>query len=459
MVRTTRRWLIGRASIAAMVAVCTGRADPVPPATTPAPAEPGVVGIITPDALISYPDLIVHSGKVLTVDRGFSVAEALAARDGRILAVGRTADIRRLAGPKTRIIDAQGKSVIPGIIDSDGDNAFAGGDLYKDTMVNGKVGEKVRGKDVPEMIDKVRALVATAAPGSLVFVRMSDEFRNQLSKLTARDLDPVAPKNPLMLSLSSSDGIVNTLMLERAFKAGLRRDHFQVVKDANGEPTGQLFSRALGFIGWNLRDWPQITEDILKEQERILAGFAKVGVTTLTGHASGYTVTIVSQLYHRGRLTLRIRPDIDFARQNPMSDQIIRRVPNLVNFGLGDGMVRIAGAAVGPVDGASDGGGILTHAAKGRIPAEIGGHPNGANKWTGEQWTGKLWLRDLTEAEKRDTEWETFQLLRKHGWNIGGNHNMGSGAAEIVISRCSTPRLGATSRSRTCWPATPSITT
>lgn len=429
----TRRWLIGRAWIGAVLAACTGQtAPPAPPAATAATA-PGAGGVIPPAELVSYPDLVVLNGKVLTVDKDFSVAEAVAARDGRVLAVGTTADIRRLAGPKTRIVDARGKSVIPGIIDSDADNAFAGGDLYKDTMVNGKVGGKVRGKDVPEMFGKVRALVATAAPGSPVYVRMSDEFRNELSKLTAKDLDAIAPANPLMLSLSSSDGVVNTAMLERAFAAGLRRDHFQVVKDASGKPTGQLFSRALGFVGWNLRDWPQITEDILSEQERILAGFAQVGVTTLTGHASGYTVTIVSQLYHRGRLTLRIRPDIDFARQNPMSDQIIRRVPNLVNFSLGDGMVRIAGAAVGPVDGASDGGGILTHDPKKRIPPEIGGSPYGANKWTGEQWTGKQWLRDLTDAERRDTEWETFQLLRQHGWNIGGNHNMGSGAAEIVM--------------------------
>lgn len=439
MLRTTRRWLLGRAWIGAVVAACSGPSSPATssaPSPTPSPAgagTAGAAGIVPPAELIAYPDLIVINGKVLTVDKTFSVAEAIAARDGRVLAVGATAAIRRLAGPKTRIIDAQGKSVVPGIIDSDADNAFAGGDLYKDTMVNGKVGQKVRGANVAEMLDKVRGLVATAAPGSPVYVRMSDEFRNQLSNLTAKDLDAIAPKNPLMLSLSSSDGVVNTLMLERAFAAGLRREHFQVVKDKDGAPTGQLFSRALGFVGWNLRDWPQLTEETYKEQEQLLVAFAKAGVTTLTGHASGYTVTIISQMYHQGRLKLRVRPDIDFARQNPMADQIIRRVPNLVNFGLGDGMVRIAGAAVGPVDGASDDGGILTNAPKKRIPPEIGGSPNGADKWTGEQWTGKQWVRDLTDAEKRDTEWETFQLLRKHGWNIGGNHNMGSGAAAIVM--------------------------
>ena len=46
----------------------------------------------------------------------------------------------RLAGPDPRRVDLRGRSVVPGFIDSDGDNAFAGGDLYKDTMVNGKVG-------------------------------------------------------------------------------------------------------------------------------------------------------------------------------------------------------------------------------------------------------------------------------------------------------------------------------
>jgi len=58
--------------------------------------------------------------------------------------------------------------VTPGFIDSDGDNAFAGGDLYKDTMVNGKVGKKVRGKNVPEMLEQVHKLVLQAKPGSSV---------------------------------------------------------------------------------------------------------------------------------------------------------------------------------------------------------------------------------------------------------------------------------------------------
>ena len=133
-------------------------------------------GQSVPPELIRYADSILYNGKVLTADKNFTVAQAVAVRDGKILAVGTNAEIQRMAGPATRRVDLAGRSLVPGFIDSDGDNAFAGGDLYKDTMVNGVVGKKVRGKDVPEMLEQVRKLVSQAKPGSNVYVRMADEF-------------------------------------------------------------------------------------------------------------------------------------------------------------------------------------------------------------------------------------------------------------------------------------------
>lgn len=389
-------------------------------------------GAQVPVELIAYPSLVLYNGKVLTVDRAFTVAEAVAVRDGRILSVGTNDQVRPLAGPQTRLIDLAGKSVVPGFIDSDGDNAFAGGDLYKDTMVNGTVGTRVRGDSVADMLRQVTALVREAAPGSPVWVRMADEWVAELSKLTATDLDRLAPSNPLMLSLSSSEGVVNTQMLDRAFAAGLPRDHIGVVKDRDGRPTGQLFGAAIGMVGWNLRDWPELTDVVFDDQLQINDRFLRAGVTTVTGHASGYTVTVMSHLFHQGRLNLRIRPDLDFARQNPLAAQFLRRTPNLVDFSLGDGLLRIVGAAVGPVDGASDDGGILTNEAKLRVHPEVGGSPHGTNKWTGTSFTGRHW-GDLSAAERRQTEAGTLMLLRKHGWNIGGNHNMGSQATAIVL--------------------------
>lgn len=389
-----------------------------------------------PPELLAYPNLVIINGKVLTVDPQFSVAEAVAMRDGRILAVGTNDQIKRLIGPATRVVDAAGRSVMPGFIDSDGDNAFAGGDLYKDTMVNGKIGIKVRDESVAAMLRQVSALVKQAAPGSPVWVRMADEWNAELSKLTAKELDALAPNTPLSLALSSSEGVVNTLMLNRAFAAGLPRDHIGIVKDAAGRPTGQLYGAAIGMVGWNLRDWPELTDAIFNDQLKINNQFLRGGVTTVTGHASGYTVTIMSQLQHQGRLNLRIRPDLDFARQNPLAVQFLRRTPNLVDFELGDGMMRIVGAAVGPVDGASDDGGILTHQPKARLHAGVRGSRTGANKWTGSAFTGRHWA-DLSPAEQAQTEAGTLFLMRKHGWNIGGNHNMGSQAGAIVLQTLS----------------------
>src|SRR6516164_4127741 len=63
-------------------------------------------------------DTALVNGKVLTLDAGATVAEALAVRDDKIVAVGRSADIRALAGPATRLVDLGGRTVIPGLIDS-----------------------------------------------------------------------------------------------------------------------------------------------------------------------------------------------------------------------------------------------------------------------------------------------------------------------------------------------------
>jgi len=64
-----------------------------------------------PAELIRYADSIFYNGKVLTADKNFTIAQAVALRDGKILAVGTNADIQRLAGPATRRIDLAGKGV------------------------------------------------------------------------------------------------------------------------------------------------------------------------------------------------------------------------------------------------------------------------------------------------------------------------------------------------------------
>src|SRR5690606_15739545 len=62
-------------------------------------------------------DTVLINGKIITVDHEFSIAEAVAVRDGKIAAVGKTQDIMALVGPQTKVIDLDGKTVTPGFID------------------------------------------------------------------------------------------------------------------------------------------------------------------------------------------------------------------------------------------------------------------------------------------------------------------------------------------------------
>src|SRR5690242_13001364 len=63
-------------------------------------------------------DTILHNGKVITVDKSFSIADAIAVRGDQIAAVGKEADVMKLAGPSTKVIDLKGRTVIPGLIDT-----------------------------------------------------------------------------------------------------------------------------------------------------------------------------------------------------------------------------------------------------------------------------------------------------------------------------------------------------
>lgn len=72
------------------------------------------------------PETILYNAKIVTVDKGFSYAEAVAIAGGRFTAVGTTAAVRKLAGPSTRQVDLKGRTVIPGLMDNHLHNAGGG---------------------------------------------------------------------------------------------------------------------------------------------------------------------------------------------------------------------------------------------------------------------------------------------------------------------------------------------
>ena len=77
-----------------------------------------LIGCAAATAQTTPPDLIPYNGKIVTVDRAFSIAQATAVRDGRIVRVGTSADLLADKGPSTTLVDLKGRTVIPGLIDS-----------------------------------------------------------------------------------------------------------------------------------------------------------------------------------------------------------------------------------------------------------------------------------------------------------------------------------------------------
>jgi len=389
--------------------------------------------------LLNYADTVLINGQVLTVDQNFTVAEAMAIRDGRILAVGKNNEILDLAGPATERIDLKGRTVTPGYIYNDGDNAVPGGDIYKDTLVNGWLSGRIEGDELDTLLKSLDEVLKQTHEGDPVFVNMPKNFPLEAHEWTAHDIDEIAPSNPLALFYTSSDVRANHAMLELAFSMGLPRDHFGVHKDENGEPTGALFHEATGFVGWEVRPYPsrEYIESGMLDAKASFLGYLRSGVTTTTGHMSGLTISMLNELFQAGDLSMRVYPGHDFTRQNPFPEQYLKRMGNLVDFSLYDPqrgpMVKIVGAALASLDdGPNSPSGILTIQAKDQILPEIGGTPYGWNKWTGESVTGLSWA-DMPEDLKYNTNWNTMRLLNKYGWNTSGNHNMGSGAMKVVL--------------------------
>ncbi len=77
----------------------------------------GLLGILVgcgADLGVLHPDTLLFNGKIVTVDEDFSIAEAVAIKDGRFVAVGSNSQIRSLAGDRTEMVDLEGRTVLPG---------------------------------------------------------------------------------------------------------------------------------------------------------------------------------------------------------------------------------------------------------------------------------------------------------------------------------------------------------
>jgi predicted amidohydrolase YtcJ len=210
-------------------------------------------------------DLVLYNGKISTVDAHDSTVEAVAIRDGEIVATGRSRRVRALANEATALVDLRGRRVLPGLIDGHLHGLRNGYHCFT---------QAVR---LDNVTSRARALAAYAAKadeladGRWIFTTTGWTVRqlDEPGMLTLAELDAASPGNPVWVQGFGFQGVqVNTAALEAA---GLGPGSPGVAVDANGQPTGQLTGPALAQAGGSVL--AQLDALSIDEQAECLAGF------------------------------------------------------------------------------------------------------------------------------------------------------------------------------------------
>ncbi len=375
-----------------------------------------------PAELISYPQIIVYNGKIITCDDEESVVSALAIRDGKFLAVGNDDRVLRLAGPDTEKIDLEGKSVVPGFMDTHLHQAFVG-----NVSKQGDSG-RITFKDKQSGLEEIRQLIEASPPGQ--WITLSAPRNPAFFSTTRKDLDPISPNNPLFLVTVGAGVLANTRALELA---QIPSDTPGLVKDPEtGEPTGELVGWAAGIMIYETRPWPPL-RDLIPRQKQLFAKMNAEGLTTIIARAEGLSVSVFRELWLSKELTARVRVAHEFLRMNPNGEAFLRRLGNLSGFG--DEWFKIIGTTVMPVDGSDFEGAALSATPKLR-QLETGAFGDfGQNKWIGYGYGHKNphdW-DDLPQEVKERSEYRNILLANRYGWNVTSVHSAGDESTRITL--------------------------
>lgn len=256
-------------------------------------------------------DLVFYGGTIRTFEPELENPEALAARDGKIVALGRRSDLEQMIGPDTRRVNLEGRALLPGFNDAHV-HVWKVGQLRTTSLDLRDV------RSIVELRERVQERAASLEPGVWLLGRGYNEAKLTEGRMPTRaDLDDIAPHNPVLLTRTCAHiHTVNSRALELA---NLTRDSSdppggELGRDAGGDLNGILFEAAFGLV---TRAVPAFT---IADYERwVTAGLeylASFGITSATDPAVD---PVLYQAYRnleaRGALPIRVnllyirRPD------------------------------------------------------------------------------------------------------------------------------------------------------
>ena len=370
-----------------------------------------------PPEVLGYADTVFYNGQVLTMDRDqppINVTQAIAVRDGRVLAVGDSDRILRMAGPDTIRVDLEGRAVIPGVIDTHSHpNRYALSHYrqeYNLALVQSLLEQNVRYVNVrweskETALSDFKRVAENVSPDELIYTT----FRGNETSLALNryDLDEVAPDNLLYVMIgSATQGIANTRMLDKIL--AMYGDRIPgILKDENGVPNGQIFGAAGTVIDQEVV--PRVTPEVLAPfLKRELEEWVAIGVTTLSTRLKGNELTAYGLLDRAGELPLRLGYSHEIGRSNPFLERALKRFGNLQ--GHGTEWLWMIGISIGKPDGdgpGSRGNVCATPPKKVMLPGDI--YPEGLCEW------------DMPGEPGADA----VLVTNRYGYRVSGVHTFG----------------------------------
>src|SRR5216683_2651671 len=290
-------------------------------------------------------DTVLVNGQILTVDNQFSTREAIAVRDGKIVVVGSDVDVRKLAGPKTRVIDLQGRTVIPGLIDSHM-HAIRAGQTFG-TEVNW-----VGATSLAEVLGRIHEASRRMKPGAWLIVAGGwnvEQFKEK-RRPTQADLVAAAPNNPVYIQLGY-DWVVMTPARFKALNingdADLPRPG-KLERDASGAPTGAIDgggSNDVAVVLFDRLPHPTFDEQV-EGTKKFFRELNRLGLTGI-GDPGGNNVNPenyqpVFKVWRQHQLTIRVA----YSLCGPTAGKEFEELKSLTQMlpqGFGDDMLKFNG--------------------------------------------------------------------------------------------------------------------
>ena len=273
-------------------------------------AAPLLAAFFLPAAgALAAPSLILHHGRIVTVDGRFSIAEAVAVTGDRITAVGKNEDILPLKDATTELVDLKGGMVLPGLMDSHSHPVGAATTEFDHPIPDIS--------DIASLLAYITERTRVVPEGSLIGV--SQVFITRLREQrypTREELDRVAPRHPVAFR-TGPDTMLNSLALKLA---GIDSTFTlpegspgRVERDADGNPTGLIRSFSPKINAPAPRKNPNENET-LDLVRKLFADYNSVGFTTIADRgASKGNISVYSKLKETQSLSVRLRLSHTFA--------------------------------------------------------------------------------------------------------------------------------------------------